>query len=525
VKQEYYIGFLQDEWRISQLATLNMGLRYEYYTPLTETDHLQVKFNIEEGVIDPNTTRPYKTNTDSLLPRVSFTYAPGKTVLRSGFGIFVGPGQTEDQIQPVESDRVSSTISNGAFPVDQNALIANFVNNPNNRSYQPRAYANEYSIPERIHQYTFSVQRELPGNMSATAAYVGSQGRNLFLRSVANNIVQVLTNPNPANAALVIREFSIPIRDADGNITGVQNPYAEVDYKTSGGRDNYNALQLSLNKRSSKGLATNVQYTLGRSRGNTAGSNEAQTAANNARAVNEFDYDIGYNSFDVRHTFNLSVLYEIPYKGTGAAGTLFGDWQVGGIVNARSGLPVPVQIVRPDVVYRDAAGNIFASQAVDRIAIINTPRGGSSRNVRRPDLLPGVDPFIQADGLLFLNPAAFATPQPGTFGNLERNSIHGPNFKQVDLVLSKRFMFSATRNFEFRAEIFNLFNTVNFSNPVGTLPQAIPNTTLTEANRVQPGQPYTNAAAGTFGTLTGTVGRSVGLGTPRQAQLAFRVSF
>jgi len=92
-----------------------------------------------------------------------------------------------------------------------------------------------------------------------------------------------------------------------------------------------------LNKRSSKGLATNVQYTLGRSRGNTAGSNEAQTAANNARAVNEFDYDIGYNSFDVRHTFNLSVLYEIPYKGTGAAGTLFGDRQVGGIVNARSG--------------------------------------------------------------------------------------------------------------------------------------------------------------------------------------------
>ena len=64
---------------------------------------------------------------------------------------------------------------------------------------------------------------------------------------------QVLTNPNPANAALVIREFSIPVRDANGNITEVQNPYAEVDYKTSGGRDNYNALQLSLNKRSSNG--------------------------------------------------------------------------------------------------------------------------------------------------------------------------------------------------------------------------------------------------------------------------------
>jgi hypothetical protein len=202
-----------------------------------------------------------------------------------------------------------------------------------------------------------------------------------------------------------------------------------------------------------------------------------------------------------------------------------GGWQVGGIVNARSGLPVPVQIVRPDVVYRDAAGNIFANPAADRIAIINTPRGGATRNVRRPDLVPGVDPFVKSGGLLFLNPAAFATPQPGAFGNLERNAIHGPGFKQLDLMLAKHFTLFGERNIEFRVEVFNLLNTVNFSNPVGTLPQAIPTNALTEANRVQPGQPYTPDAAGTFGTLTGTVGRTVGLGTPRQAQFALRVNF
>ena len=194
-------------------------------------------------------------------------------------------------------------------------------------------------------------------------------------------------------------------------------------------------------------------------------------------------------------------------------------------MNARSGLPVPVQIVRPDVVYRDGAGNIFANPAADRLAIINTPRGGASRNVRRPDVVPGVDPFIKDGGLLFLNPAAFATPQPGTFGNLERNSIHGPNFKQVDFVMSKHFALGGTSNIEFRAEVFNLFDTVNFSNPVGTLPQAIPTAALTEANRVQPGQPYTAAAAGTFGRFTSTVGRTVGLGTPRQAQFALRLNF
>src|SRR6185436_5556818 len=104
--------------------TLNYGVRYDYYTPLTERDDLIVKFDIDTGVIDPNTTPLYKSKKNSVQPRVSYTYAPGRTVLRSGFGIFVGPGQTEDQVQPVESDRVASSISNSAFPVDPTALTA-----------------------------------------------------------------------------------------------------------------------------------------------------------------------------------------------------------------------------------------------------------------------------------------------------------------------------------------------------------------------------------------------------------------
>jgi hypothetical protein len=368
--------------------------------------------------------------------------------------------------------------------------------------------------------------------MAATAAYVGSQGHNLFLRSVANQIVGVYTNPNPANAAIAVREWSIvTARDAAGNPTAVQNPYAEVDYKTSGGHDSYNAMMLSLSKRSSTGLSLNVQYTLGKSYGNTAGSNEALTSGNLARRLSDFDYDNGYNNFDVRHAFNLSALYQIPYgrnrvrSATGFSDAIFGGWDIGGIMNARSGLPVNVLVTRPDVVYMDAAGNVFSNPLAGRTAVMNTPGGGASRNVRRPDLIPGVDPFIQDGGLLFLNPAAFAAPKPGTFGNLERNSLHGPSFRQVDFVASKHWPFSPERNVEFRFEVFNVFNTANFSNPVGTLPLALPANALTEANRVQPGQPYTAAAAGTFGTITSTVGRTVGLGTSRQIQFALRLNF
>ena len=535
LEQEYYIAYAQDEWHINPKVTLNYGIRYDYYTPMREANNLQVKFNIETGQIDPNTTPLFRATKTNLQPRVGGTWAPSeRTVVRGGFGLFVGPGQTEDQIQPVaDSDRVSTTLSTGAlaFPLDPAVAVANFVNNPDNRNYQPRAFANEYEVPERVWQYTASLQQELGSRLVATAAYVGAQGRNLFLRSVANQITDVVTNPNPANAAFVIRQFSIVQRDAAGTITRVQNPYAEIDYKTSGGSDSYHAMQLGLSRRSSNGLSLNAQYTLSRSFGNTSGSNEALTAANNARTLDQFDYDLGSNAFDVRHTFNVSALFAIPFgrgrthPASGLADAVLGGWDIGGIVNARSGLPIDVRITRPDVVYVDAAGNVFNNPAAGRSAMINTPGGGNSRNVRRPNVVPGVNPFTESDGLLFLNPAAFATPLPGTFGDLQRGALHGPSFRQVDVVLAKHLPLAGTSNLELRAEIFNLFDAANFSNPVATLPNALPTTTLSEANKIQPGQPYSAAAAGTFGTMASTVGRTVGLGTSRQVQFAVRINF
>ena len=459
VKQEYFIGYAQDEWHLGSKATLNYGLRYEYYTPLTEEDDLQVKFNIDTGVIDPNTTAPYQSRKNNFNPRVAFTYAPGKTVFRTGFGLFVGPGQTEDQIQPIEAERISTTLTSGAllaYPIDPAAIRLNFTANPNNRSYQPRAYANEYELPERVYQYTASVQQELGGGMAATAAYVGSQGRNLFLRSIANRTIGVQSNG--ASAATQIREFDIVTYGADGRVASIQRPYAEIDYKTSGGRDSYDAMQLALTRRSAHGLVMNAQYTFGHSRGTSGGSNEARTVGNNARDLEDFEYDYGNNNFDVRHTFNLSALYTVPGQGAWRGG-----WSVGGIVNARSGVPINLLITRPDIVYVDGAGTVWNAPAIDRTAVINTPSGGSSRSTRRPDVVPGVSPFIKDGGLLFLNPAAFATPQPGTFGNLERNAVHGPNFRQTDIVVAKRIGMGGGSNLELRAEIFNVFNRTNFS--------------------------------------------------------------
>src|SRR6185503_1116378 len=196
-KQEYYIGYGQDQWNIRPGLTLNLGLRYEYYTPLRENSNGQVLFDITNGTLRDPSEDAFGSKRSNFGPRLAITWSPnvagtgffsgGRTVLRGGFGIYYGPGQTEDQIQPIESDRVSSTFTSNpifsggpalAFPLDPSAVFA-FFNNPanvNTRSYQPRAYSNDYQIPEKVYQYSVSVQQELFSHTVLTAAYVGSQG-------------------------------------------------------------------------------------------------------------------------------------------------------------------------------------------------------------------------------------------------------------------------------------------------------------------------------------------------------------
>ena len=150
--------------------------------------------------------------------------------------------------------------------------------------------------------------------------------------------------------------------------------------------------------------------------------------------------------------------------------------------------------------------------------MINTPGGGASRATRRPNVVPGVDPYIRdRNGLQWLNPAAFSVPAPGEYGNLGRNALRGPGFSQLDMMLSKRVKFSETQSLEFRADFYNILNRVNFSNPPATLPNALPS--------LQPGQAFSTANAPGFGVMTSTVGRTVGLGTSRQIQLGMRYSF
>lgn len=533
VKQAYYIGYAQDEWHPTPNFTLSYGMRYEYYSPLHEARNKDVVFDMTAGTIYPGYTGDwFHSSMKNFGPRVGLTFTPQvanslKTVIRLGGGLFYGPGQTEDQIQPEANDRVTRTFTSGkVYPINPATdVYATYNINDPNLGYQPRAYAPNYGIPERIGSYTFSIEQELPHNYQLMVGYVGAQGRNLFLRSITNLITGVTQNPT-TGAGTAVRQFG--------------NRFAEIDYKTSGGSDNYNSLQTTLQRRTARGLTLGAQYTFAKELGSSSGSNEATTAQEPLQVYGSAP-EFGRGTYDIRHYANVTALYALPlghgkqYSLHGLADAVAGGWQLGGVLNARSGLPIDVLITRPDLAYvgnagTPVAGQVFSSPVVtggvvQTTAVVNVPGGGNSRNVRRPNVVPGVNPFLK-NGLQWLNPAAFSTPAPGTFGNSRRNNYSGPNLAQLDLTLQKNFTITEHVHTEFKADAYNIFNHANFANPGNVrLAQAIP-ASATAATNLQPGAAFSSATAGSlFGTNSSTVGNQVGLGTNRQLQLSLRVTF
>ncbi len=462
--QYYLIGYAQDTWRVTDRLTLDLGLRYEFYSVVREVDDRARPFIVGTGFVDPN--RFYDADKNNIGPRLAAAWRPWdeKTVIRAGFGVFYGPGQFEDRIQPIENFITRYRATSGDVPTLQHPFsVAQLGNLQAIRAYTAD-YPHEYNI-----QYGASVQRELPGAVNLTMGYTGSLGRELFLRGVTNTF-EIVNNR-------AVRPFA-----------GI----SEIDFKRSGGDSRFDALQLSASRRFRAGFTGGLQYMLAKNTGTSQGSNEAATAANTF----DFSTEQGYNASDVRHTFNGSMVYQLP-----GDGLLTGGWRVGGILNARSGLPINVTIQRADTL------------TVNGQLVANVP-GGNQRGTQRPDLVPGVNPYLN-NGRQWLNPAAFATPQPGTFGNLERNALRGPGFWQLDMVVSKDFRFLTRQAFQVRAEVFNIANRLNYANPPAALP-----------NNGAPGIPFTETNVGpTFGLLTAPLNRTIGLGTARQAQFSVRYLF
>lgn len=457
-----YAYFVQDDWRVTNWLTLNLGLRYEYQTALREATGRLANLLIDNTntakLVCPEEVRDAATNAlicssaasaglpetlvkpdkNNFGPRVGFALKPfrdNKTVVRGGAGIYYSletfnPIRQQLAVQAPFLNRI--TYNRNA----SNLLLLAFANPfPGGAAdATPRGINPEYQQPE-FYQYNLTLEREIFKDLVWEIGYVGSQGRHLGLRFNINS-------PLPTGAVVngvpqTFRRFQ------------AQYGTATIQYQDQFGNSNYNALQTSLRRRAAGGLTLLVSYTFSKSIDTGSATNQSTTGSQqfpqDIRDINRTER--GLSDFHRKHQFSASFNYELPFgRGRaffGGANSLtraiLGDWQLNGIVSLLSGRPFTPQYSAADV--------------------------GS----QRPDLIG--DPYENIpDGLLF-NPAAFRRPtatngEVDLFGNAGRNILIGPAFRSVDMSLLKNVRLAEKTKLQFRVEAFNVFNTPNYQVPV-----------------------------------------------------------
>ncbi len=452
------LGYVQDDVKWRPNLTINAGLRYEFYTVPVEKDGRDKVWRIACGGFCATGTRWYDPDYNNLGPRVGFAWAPSrfndKTVIRGGFGVFFGPGQNDDVFAPIDNAGSRTTLTRAeaaslAYPIEPFLGLAASVGNA------ARA-VDEHRVDQYAEHYSLTIQQALPWRLTSQIGYIGNQAHHLLDRNNVNNI-------DPATGQRPLPQFG------------------RVDIKSSGSNANFNGFQFSLYRRASNGLQLGTQYMWSHSFDEGSLGGGESTARQNA-ACRSCEY--GPTNQDVRHALTTNWVYELPFgrdaSGAGALRQLLGGWQLSGLMQARTGRPLTITASR-------ATGDL--------------PDGNNSS--QRADRVGGValDPATQTPEQWF-NPAAFAVPARGTWGNAGRNIVRAPGLFQIDLALQKRFRVAGERTVEFRMEAFNAFNRVNLG---------------------APGTAVTSPA--TFGRITGPLNSGYGTGTARQMQFMFRFNF
>jgi len=460
-------GFIQDEFKLRSNLTLNLGARYSFFGIFHEADERSNPFDFAtcgpQGFcgVGASFGQPNYADID---PRIAFAWAPerfgSKTVIRGGFGTYHEDGQLDDQNLPNSNIVLRYSLNSGdepglSFPIDP------FLDHTTG-TISPRAQDRRRK-DTYVTQWGLSVQQALPAEIVSTISYVGSKGTHLLTLSEVN-VKDPLTGARPYPA------FK-----------------SQIDWRGTTNNSTYQGLSVAVRRSFARGLffAANYMWSHEIDDGSNGSGDGDSLVAQNVSCV---ACERASGAFDARHVLNFNAIYELPFGAgkpylsrPGALRTIFGSWEVSSLVNARTGFPVNVTIDRGST---------------------DTPDGNT--NNQRPDLVPGVPltpPGGQSVGA-WINPAAFALPAAGTWGNAPRNLLRAPAAWQVDTGISKRLLATERLQLHFRTDIFNLFNHPQYAAPTS------------------------DVSAKGFGQIASTINLGpVGTGTARQVQFALRLEF
>ncbi|MGH9327285.1 MAG: TonB-dependent receptor domain-containing protein [Terriglobia bacterium] len=466
-------AFLQDNWRTTPRLTVSLGLRWDPFLPYLDSEgrvgcfvpgaHSQRYPNSPAGFIfggndhDPGCPpASIYSNLSNFAPRAGFAYRltrDGKTSLRGGAGYYYEPPNTvafQDVVgvppfAPILnlndinfSDPYGSAGIANPFPAEYGPRIpGSDATFPPDISFT-QIFTRNFRVPQVL-TWNLTLERQLGTSWMVRAGYTGNKGTYLFGTGDQENGLQEL---NPA--------IYIPGESTEAN---TQERRLYPDFGFVGGivsaiNSNYNALQLTVQKRVSHGLSLLADYTWSK------GLNDfAPLGAYNSN-TNPFDraFDYGPSADDLTNAIKFSGVYQLPHSALkGFAGRLTNGWALSSILTWQGGFPYSVF---------SGYDNSFSAVFEDRADFTGS-------NIHEAALNPG-----RSHGQLvneWFNTSVFAPNEVGTFGNIGKNFLRGPGYFDTDLALLKNTQISERFSLQFRAEFFNTFNNVNFNNPDNTL--------------------------------------------------------
>lgn len=518
--------FAQDSWKVNRRLTLELGMRFAWYTPWTQKNGTSAAFSLERynpanspvlyrpaldasgkraalnpvtgqlgpavliGAYVPGTGDPINgmvLGTDNtypsgfkvqqpvqLEPRFGFAYdvmGDGKTAIRGGFGVFHntrsvgGPPVVASKFNPPR--QFNPTQYYGSLGT---LLNSNNVLFPSGTVY---GFEKNAQTPS-LYNYSFSVQRDIGFQTVLDIGYSGNVGRHMMwfrdLNLLPYGTRFLPQNADPANP-------NVPIPD---NFLRPYQGYSSVRYYENAGTTNYNGLQVALNRRYAKGFQFGAAYTF--SKAMNFGDND-QTQVATYQPIRQWNY--GLAAFDQTHVFTLNYIWDVPRASklwdNAVTRTVLDHWQVAGITSFVSGQPAAVSLSTTDAVDLTGGG--------DAIRVNVTGNASLGRDQRSFDR--------------WFNTSAFARPAKGEFGNAGRTQLRLPGVSNWDISLFKNVPFLKERgNAQFRCEMYNAFNHTQYSG-VDTTARFDP-----QGNQVNT----------RFGQVISTR-------TPRVIQLSLRLSF
>jgi hypothetical protein len=533
--------YIQDSFRWTPRFTVNYGMRWDYFGVVGEKNNLFYRFDPTVGDVVP-AGQLYNKDLNNFAPRIGFAYdvtGKGRTVVRGGWGLFYdafaqdiflghapyncafcpGPAYTG-----VGSGAILSAGANGGPLSSTTPVFGTF-------SQLGDFFGTDKNIRTPYTQnFNLNLQQQF-GKAFVQVGYVGARGTKLFRFRDINQPSQAQitaydTSAAQCNGAILpncpIAGFDGP----DGINFNVPRPFSSkfyINQEESSASSNYHALQTSLRVNNWRGLTSAVNFVWSHSIDNASDSedfipNAAQP--NNSLATN---LERGNSNFDIRRRFTWNFGYEIP-KMSGSMAKLKNGWGLDGVLNLQDGQPFQLN-------YNFEGDYSGSGEGFDRPDVVGPIRYGKAP-FNFLDLTAFQVPCTFGNTTALLNPDLSATTgdsncKAGTrhFGNLGRNALRGPAFKEVNLSIFKNTPLTERITLQFRAEFFNILNHPNFANP--NLPNFITDPASAGIGTITSTTP--GRGLGPLGlAATGDVGIGnpfLGGGGPRGTQFALKIIF